>query len=35
MRKFNITPDEGLIVLGVLAGLMITAAISGFYFALR
>ena len=34
-KKFNITPDEGLVVLAVLAGLIVAALIAGIYFAFR
>ena len=35
MMKFNITPDEGLVVLAILATLIVFAAIAGIHFALR
>jgi hypothetical protein len=35
VKKFNITPDEGLVVLAVLAGLIVAALIAGIYFAFR
>jgi uncharacterized protein (DUF3084 family) len=35
VKKFNITPDEGLVVLAVLAGLIVVAVIAAIYFALR
>jgi hypothetical protein len=35
VKKFNITPDEGLAVLAVLAGLIVAGLIVGIYFVLR
>jgi hypothetical protein len=35
VKKLNITPDEGLVVLALFAGLIVAALIAGIYFAFR